>query len=460
MKELNETNKCDHLKRILIYVHYNKDDDLSEYVLYQLEKIRTYYATIIIISNSKLTKLSRGKLEKYAEKVIERTNIGFDFAAWRDGILSIGWNNLIDYDELTIMNDTCFGPIRDMSMIYELFSEDDSKDFWGITNHRKEDQGMPGTISAKNPLGDPIPEYIQTYFITFKKSVIRSIVFKNFWDGIKDETDIKQVIIHYETQLTKILNRAGYNSDVLVNTINIKMPEYAAFHNACIWAPSKLLPLSPFIKRKAFIRNKYASQSILSNFEKNNYPLSYIVDFIKSIGTNSVPISNNDRLIVLRGNSGSGKTTIADKVKNELFYDVMVIGWDTLRINVFNRFDYINRDKYIFDTLKSLCEYGRKNNFTVIVEGIYPSEQYLTILTDISNKFSNSYFYYFNVSFEESVRRHKTRIKQSEFGIEELKKWHNPNDMLNIRNEKLIDDIAEEDEIVKMILDDIKKVDG
>ena len=157
MIELDGVATVNHVKRALIYVHYNKNDELSEYVIYQLEKLKHFYKKIVILSNSKLTDSSLIRLEKYADAVIQRNNIGFDFAAWRDGIRHIGWETLETYDELTFMNDTCFGPIRDMSTIYEQFNKNLEADFWGITNHREEMNGMPGTVNERNPLGDPIP---------------------------------------------------------------------------------------------------------------------------------------------------------------------------------------------------------------------------------------------------------------------------------------------------------------
>lgn len=458
-KQLTNTTGQGLLKKVLVYVHYNKNDGLSDYVLYQLEKLQPYYTRIIILSNTRLTKLSRSKLEAYTDEVIQRENIGFDFAAWRDGILAIGWDELNIYDELTLMNDTCFGPTREMSTVYQQFAERSDVDFWGITNHREETHGMPGTMTDDNPLGDPIPEYIQTYFITFKNNVIRSEVFRNFWSRVENKTDLKQAIIHYETQLTQLLHAAGYNSDVLVETKDIKMPNYALFHNACLWTPDILLPLSPFIKKKAFVRNKYASQLVLPRLEKINYPVSYIIDYIRTIDEHILK-NTEATLIVLRGNSGSGKTTIAKRLKQELFYGVMVIGWDMLRIEIFNRFDYVNRDEYVFNSLKLLSEYGKKNNLTVILEGIYPAKQYRSVLNDIAGSFPKSYFYYFDISFEELVRRHETRNKQSEFGVDELRKWYIPEDKMDVPGERLIDEKMNEDEIIAMIVDDLKKANG
>lgn len=454
------TRKGGAMQRVLIYVHYNKEDKLEEHVRYQLDAIRQFYSKVIIVSNSRLPADARQKLGKYSSDIIERKNNGFDFAAWRDGMLSIGWNELGSYDELTIMNDTCFGPIRDMSPVYDRFSYATNVDFWGITNHREEASGMPGTFSESKPLGDPIPEYIQSYFVTFKRRVVESSIFQKFWESIEDHTDIKQVIIHYETKLTSLLTAAGYTSDTLVRAETIDMPAYAPFHNVCLWTPDTLLTLSPFIKRKCFVRNPHAAQLIFSNFEKINYPLLYITDYVRSLGGSGHLKAPIDRLVILRGNSGSGKSTIARKLKRALFYNVMVVGWDTIRIDVFNRFDYMNRDKYIFDTLRSLCEYGRKNNMTVILEGIYPSKTYEKTLLELSSRFSETYYYYFDVSFEESLRRHETRAQKSEFGKNEMKKWYLPSDLLNVPGERKINDDMDEATIVNLILGEMGEVGG
>ena len=52
------------MKRILLYVHYNKYDNLSSHVLYQLKKMRPLFEDILFISNSNLSKSYKDKLEK------------------------------------------------------------------------------------------------------------------------------------------------------------------------------------------------------------------------------------------------------------------------------------------------------------------------------------------------------------------------------------------------------------
>ena len=99
------------MKRLLLYVHFNKFDSLSSHVLYQLEHIRPLFSNVLFISNSQLNNQTIAELKqnKLIDDFIQRENSGFDFAAWRDGMLEIGFDELTRYDSVTVMNDTCFG---------------------------------------------------------------------------------------------------------------------------------------------------------------------------------------------------------------------------------------------------------------------------------------------------------------------------------------------------------------
>ena len=83
------------MNRILLYIHYNKFDEMSDHVLYQLEKNKTtFFLRVILISNSHLEKNYMRKLEMIGiTEIIQRANIGFDFAAWRDGMEYVGFDH-------------------------------------------------------------------------------------------------------------------------------------------------------------------------------------------------------------------------------------------------------------------------------------------------------------------------------------------------------------------------------
>lgn len=124
------------MKRLLLYVHYNKFNELSPHVLYQLEQLRPLFSSIYFISNSKLSKKAVQKLQdaKLIDDLLERQNEGYDFAAWKDGIFA-SLDSIKNFDSLTLMNDTCFGPLWDFKIIINQFESDNTIDFWGLTNH-------------------------------------------------------------------------------------------------------------------------------------------------------------------------------------------------------------------------------------------------------------------------------------------------------------------------------------
>ena len=157
------------MKRILFYVHFNKNDELADYVIYQLRKIKNNFAKVVFITNSKICESDKKRLEGLYDEFISRKNEGFDFAAWRDGIVKIGWEYIVKYDSMVVMNDTCFGPIFDTESIFAKMDLRKNTDFWGITNHKKHEK---------------INEHIQSYFMSFSSKVIKNKVFCEFWENI------------------------------------------------------------------------------------------------------------------------------------------------------------------------------------------------------------------------------------------------------------------------------------
>ena len=161
------------MNRLLLYVHFNKYDIVSPHVKYQLEKVRPLFSKIVFISNSAVNQEEVEQLKKkhMIDVFLQRENKGFDFAAWRDGLSLVGYESLVEYDSVTMMNDTCFGPLWDLESYYKRFESDENVDFWGMTNHRA---------------GDVLPEHIQSYFVVYKKKLATSSTFKNYWSTIKD----------------------------------------------------------------------------------------------------------------------------------------------------------------------------------------------------------------------------------------------------------------------------------
>jgi uncharacterized membrane protein len=232
------------VKRILLFVHFNKSNGLEDRVVFTLKSVRDLFDTVVVMSNSPLSNQDRQTLEGVSDKVIERENIGYDFSAWKEGLDTIGWGALKKYDSLTLMNDTCHFPILPIGPYYKKFERNPRIDFWGASIHKATEDGMPGT-------DEPVPEHIQSYFMSFKKKVFVSSVFKRFWDDLKAHKDVHRVIQDYETCLTNTLSSVGFKYDAIINTKNSVFAEESVV-NPLYQLPERLLEQRfPFIKLKA-----------------------------------------------------------------------------------------------------------------------------------------------------------------------------------------------------------------
>ncbi|NLQ48598.1 rhamnan synthesis F family protein [Streptococcus mutans] len=259
------------MKRLLLYVHFNKYNRVSSHVYYQLTQMRPLFSRVVFITNSCLSQENQDKLrsQNLMDDFLQRENIGFDFAAWRDGMNHIGFDNLDSYDIVTVMNDTCFGPLWDVKEHYLSYEKQDEIDFWGLTNNRATKQ---------------FKEHIQSYFITFKKAVIQSEAFHNFWENIQNHADVQRVIDDYETQVTTTLLDAGFKYGVIFDTTK-EDASHMLHADFSYYNPTAILNHRvPFIKVKAIDNNQHITPYLLNDIQKNStYPIDLIVSHMSEI---------------------------------------------------------------------------------------------------------------------------------------------------------------------------------
>lgn len=265
------------MKRLLLYVHFNKYNRVSSHVYFQLTQMRPLFSKVVFISNSQVSEHDYQKLVDLhlMDNFIQRENVGFDFAAWRDGMTHVGFDDITTYDVVTIMNDTCFGPLWDIKDYYLNYEANDQVDFWGLTNNRR-------TKKSRQTQG--FPEHIQSYFITFKKPVIASSAFRNFWENVKNHTDVQEVINDYETKVTTTFLAAGFRYQTVFDTVNedttgMLHPDFSYYNPTAI-----LNHKVPFIKVKAIDNNQHIAPYLLEEIaKKSDYPVDLIVSHMSEI---------------------------------------------------------------------------------------------------------------------------------------------------------------------------------
>lgn len=133
------------------------------------------------------------------------------------------------------------------------------------------------------------------------------------------------------------------------------------------------------------------------------------------------------KLIIIRGNSGSGKTTTAKSLQNRLGHGTLLVSQDVVRRDMLKVHDRDGNPS--IDLIRQIAEYGKDKCEFVIVEGILYKNRYGEMLNNLIQFYNQKvYTYYYDLSFEETVKRHHSRSKKMEFGEESLRRWWNPND--------------------------------
>ena len=160
------------------------------------------------------------------------------------------------------------------------------------------------------------------------------------------------------------------------------------------------------------------------------------------------------KLIILRGNSGSGKTRLSKLLQKSLGRGTLVVSQDAVRREMLWVRD--GPDTSAVPLLISLLEYGRRNCQAVILEGILNSKWYTQVFEEAVRLFgADIHAYYYDLTFEETLRRHQTRAKKSEFGEQEMRQWFMPRDFMGVIPERIITADCSLDRALGLILSDL-----
>lgn len=89
----------------------------------------------------------------------------------------------------------------------------------------------------------------------------------------------------------------------------------------------------------------------------------------------------------------------------------------------------------------------------MIVEGILDATRYGEMLARIAEKSDECQAWYFNISFEETLRRHEMKPNVHEFGEKEMREWYQERDLVEGLDERLIAGSVSQEAAVGLILE-------
>lgn len=158
------------------------------------------------------------------------------------------------------------------------------------------------------------------------------------------------------------------------------------------------------------------------------------------------------KVILIRGNSGSGKTTVAKQLHTRLGPGNLLISQDTIRRELLQVKDRPNN--LAIGLLETMLLYGVGNCEYTIVEGILANDTYGEMLRRVLLFAEETFVYYYDLTFEETILRHQTK-KKTDFGMKEMSSWFIENDYLGLANEQLVTEKVSSEQMLTLILNDL-----
>lgn len=237
--------------RVILYVIYEEKGILDEWYENLFNEFKRHGSYLICVVNGALNADSENFLDKYFNKVIYRENKGYDVTAYKEGILHLYRENLLD-KELVVCNNSFFAPVYPFDEMFKKMA-DKEYDFWGITS------------AAQH--GD-IPYHIQSYFYLFRENVVKSNEFISFFQNMKEIKNYQDAVDSVELKLTNYLIGCGYKAgsymDEKVNGSYSHDP-LSLIKNGC-----------PVLKRRKLVfSKKYGFNHGLSNVNLFDYIEDY-----------------------------------------------------------------------------------------------------------------------------------------------------------------------------------------
>lgn len=264
------------MNRLCIYVTYNKNNKIEAYIGYMLKALRAHTTALYVVCNYPQILDGREYVEPYADGIFNRENIGYDAGAYKDMLCTIlGWDKVWQYDELVLLNDSFFGPFYDLNRSFDIM--DNVKcDFWGMTRHPS------GEVKT---IGYTFDSHIQSYFLVFRRQVLKNSLFKEFWESFPYPNTLMETIINYEFGINQYLTKNGFISKTLSDIwgIEFKENENPTINYSLELIRDKGLPV---LKKKSLLICNHGFENAMNAvaFLQTNklYPVEWIWKWIDS----------------------------------------------------------------------------------------------------------------------------------------------------------------------------------
>jgi rhamnosyltransferase len=259
------------VRRAVFYLFYDPQGRVDDYVLHTLEHLRPHSELVFVVSNTPLDEANTERLESVADRVWVRENVGFDVWAFKESLEQVGADELATYDEVLMVNSTCFGPVGSFD---DVFADMDARadiDFWGITDH--------GPL-RRHPIkrDRPLAHHIQTHWLAARKRLVTSTDWAEYWSTMPMIETYHGSIDHHETRFTPFFVERGYAC-----ATSFPAENYGSAHPIMDNPVAMVRDGCPLVKRRSFfydpLYNEWKgtdARQLARMMEERGYPMDQI----------------------------------------------------------------------------------------------------------------------------------------------------------------------------------------
>ncbi|MBF6259799.1 MULTISPECIES: AAA family ATPase [Nocardia] len=163
-------------------------------------------------------------------------------------------------------------------------------------------------------------------------------------------------------------------------------------------------------------------------------------------------------LVVIRGNSASGKSTVAAGLQRRFEHGhCAVIGQDVVRRQIVRERD--EPGGWNIELIEHIATLCLARGMVTIVEGILDADRYGAMLHRLADTAGCALHYGFDLTFDETLARHAGRPQAATIPPDQMAEWYHGWQPLSYVEEVRIDSSWSRDSIIERIHTDILATD-
>jgi len=174
------------LSRLVLFAHYDPQDEVDEYVRFYLEKLYEMNSTIVFVSGSpQLKPASTEKIQHLCAGIFTRRTLSLDFGSWHlawQQIQHQGWK-LENFRQFILANDSVYGPLFPLSEMFDTFT---GADMYGVTESNERGNHLQSYFLLWD-LNQKTRAFIQSFWTDFRYPVLKQDLIDRYEIGISQQ---------------------------------------------------------------------------------------------------------------------------------------------------------------------------------------------------------------------------------------------------------------------------------